>query len=128
MWYRASRVARRTVPDGGVVAGLNTDAAAIAEHRIVRRHITVASVRLCTAASQQPRGVSMGRIAVGATGDVQVAGIATIESGGVIAIGDAIGSDAIGRAVTGLGPGDFVLAIAETAAAGAGVIIEAGLI
>lgn len=107
---------------------MNTDGAVIPEHRIVRRHLTVDSIRLCTSASQQPKGVTMQRIAVGTTGDVQVAGRATIESGGVIAIGDAIGSDALGRAVAGLGPGDFVIATAETAAAGAGAIIEAGLV
>lgn len=119
--------ARRIVPDGGVYAGLNTDSAEIPKNRIVRRHTIADSVRLCTDANQKPIGVSMAAIAVGVTGDIQVAGKTVIESGDAITKGDNVGSDSTGRAIPVTDAGDFVIGVAEFAAGAAGEEVEVTL-
>lgn len=118
---------RRKVPDGGVEPGLNVDGSTIPNNRIVRRGTNTDDVRLATAASQAPRGVSMQAIPPSVTGDVQVAGRATIESGSALALGDRVGSDSVGRAVVVVNPGDFVIGTVETTASASGIIVEVAL-
>jgi hypothetical protein len=78
---------RRIVPDGAVRAGLNTGGAQIPKCRIVRRHTLTDSVRLCSAATQQPLGVSMADIEEDVTGDIQTTGKTIIETGAAVAKG-----------------------------------------
>ncbi len=116
---------RRIVPDGAVRAGLNTDSAAIPKCRIVRRHTLADSVRLCTAATQQPLGVTMSAVEQNVTVDVQVAGKTIVESGAAITKGALITSDSVGRGVATTTPGDFVIGVADEATiSGAGEFIE----
>lgn len=118
---------RRVVPDGGVRAGLNTSGATISAYRIVRRHTLIDSVRPCTAATQRPKGVTMQAIEADVTGDIQIAGKAPIEAGAAFAAEAQLTSDAVGRAIATTTPGDFVIGIAEEAAAGVGSIVEVEL-
>ncbi len=116
--------ARAIVPDGGVRAGLNTDAIVLPKARIVRDHTLTDSVRLCTAATQFPKGITMQAIAIGVTGDVQIAGKAKLEAGDVVAKDALIGSDSTGRGIAVTAPGDFVVGRAVTPATAAGQIFE----
>jgi hypothetical protein len=116
--------ARAIVPDGGVRAGLNTDAIVLPKARIVRDHTLTDSVRLCTDAAQFPKGITMQAIAIGVTGDVQIAGKAKLEAGDVVAKDALIGSDSVGRGIAVTDPGDFVVGRAVTAALAAGDIFE----
>ena len=117
--------ARQIVPDGGVRAGLNTDSATLPKHRIVREHTLTDSVRLCTDANQNPKGVTMQAIAVGVTGDIQIAGKCVLEAGAAVAKEALVGSDSVGRAITVTDPGDFVVGKAVTpTTTGAGDLIE----
>lgn len=62
-----------------------------------------------------------------ASGDavsVQMAGIAKVEAGAVVAAGDLIVCDSVGRGITSTAAGDFVVGIALEAASGAGVIFS----
>ena len=111
---------RRIVPDSAVRAGLNTDSATIPVGRIVRDHTLTDSVRLCTDANQAPKGISMGAIEVGVTGDIQVAGKAVVETGAAYAKGALLGSDSTGRAIAVTDPGDYVVGTAVEASGGAG--------
>jgi hypothetical protein len=116
---------RRIVPDGGMRAGLNTDGATIPKYRIVRDHTLTDAVRLCTAATQQPKGVSAEAILQNVTGDIQVAGKTILEAGAAVAKDDLVGSDSVGRAVHITTPGEFVVGRAVTATTnGAGDLIE----
>ena len=119
---------RRIVPDSAVRAGLNTDSATLAEGRIVRDHTLTDSVRLVTAATQKPKGVTMGSIEVGMTGDIQVAGKAVVESGAAYAKGANIGSDSVGRGVEVTTPGEYVIGTAVEASGGAGEMREVELV
>lgn len=116
--------ARAIVPDGGIRAGLNTDATVIPKYRIVRDHTLVDSVRRTTDANQHPKGVSMQEIAIGVTGDIQIAGKCILEAGDAVAKSALVGSDSLGRAVTITDPGDFVIGRAVTDCDGAGDLIE----
>jgi hypothetical protein len=118
---------RRIVPDSAVRAGLNTDSATLAACRIVRDHTLTDSVRLVTAATQKPKGVTMGSIEVGLTGDIQIAGKAVIETGASYAKGVNIGADSVGRAVEVSAPGDYVIGTAVEASGGAGELREVEL-
>ncbi len=67
-----------------------------------------------------------------AAGDIfaaaQLQGKMKVEAGGVVAVGGNVGSDASGRAIaSGAATGDYVLGVAESAAAAAGDIIEVRL-
>lgn len=116
---------RSIVPDGGVRAGLNTSGVTIPNHRIVREHTLTDSVRVCTAATQNPKGVSMQEILANVTGDIQVTGKTIIEAGAAVAKEDLVGSDGSGRAVAVTTPGNFVVGKAVTATVtGAGDLIE----
>lgn len=119
--------ARRIVPDGAIRAGLNTDSGTIPANRIVRDHTLTDSVRLCTDANQRPKGVSMEAIAVGVTGDIQIAGKVPVEAGAAVNKGDAIGSDTVGRGIATTDEDDFPIGVAATAASGAGVLFEVEL-
>lgn len=116
--------ARAIVPDGGVRAGLNTDAVVLPKARIVRDHTLTDSVRLCTDANQFPKGITMQAIAIGVTGDVQIAGKAKLEAGAAVLKDALVGSDSTGRGITITDPGDFVVGRAVTAADDAGDIFE----
>lgn len=119
---------RRIVPDGGIRAGLNTDSDVIPKCRIVRDHTLTDAVRLTTASTQKPKGVSLEDIAIGLTGDIQIAGKAVVESGAAYSKGDNLGSDSTGRAVAVSTTGDYVLLIASEAAGGAGEFHEAEIV
>lgn len=117
--------ARQIVPDGGVRAGLNTSGSTIPKHRIVRDHTLTDSVRICTDANQNPKGVSMQEILADVTGDIQVAGKCVLEAGAAVTKGDLVGSDTVGRAIAITDPGDFVVGKAVTATTtGVGDLIE----
>lgn len=115
---------RRIVPDGAIRAGLNTDSDTIPQHRIVRDHTLVDSVRLTTDANQHPKGISMEEILENVTGDIQIAGKATLEAGAAVAKDALVGSDSVGRGITVTDPGDFVIGRAVTAAGATGAIFE----
>lgn len=121
---------RRIVPDGGVRASFNTDAVTIPPCRIVRDDTTSSvpeASLLCTDATHRPSGVSMESIAVGLTGDRQIAGKAVVESGAAYNKGDEIGSDGSGRGIAVTATGSFVIGRAVEAAAGAGEFHEVEL-
>lgn len=115
---------RRIVPDGGIRAGLNTDAIVIPKARICRSHTLVDSCRLATDANQFPVGVSQEAIAIGQTGDLQIAGKTVIECGAAVAKEALVGSDSVGRAITVTDPGDFVVGRAVTVGGATGAFIE----
>lgn len=121
---------RRIVPDGGVRAGFNTDAVTIPNARLVRDDTSSSvpeATLLCVDATHRPKGVSMEPIAVGLTGDVQIAGKAILESGAAYNKGDEIGADSVGRGIAVTATGSFVIGRAVEAAAGAGEFHEVEL-
>jgi hypothetical protein len=117
--------ARQIVPDGAVRAGLNTSGVTIPKHRIVRDHTLTDAIQIATAATQNPKGISMQQILADVTGDVQVAGKAVLEAGAAVAKGDLLTSDGSGRGIATTTPGNFVIGKAVTATiTGAGDLIE----
>lgn len=117
---------RRIVPDGGVRAGQNTTGGQIAKHRIVADHATnVDEIVVAAAQTTRPKGVTMEAIEDGITGDVQIAGKATVEASAAIAKGARVSMAAGGKAVTiTAAAGNWALGTAATAAAGDGSIFE----
>lgn len=81
-----------------------------------------------TGAVGRPDGVSGEDVAIAGVFPVNIpnGSIVKVEAGGVVAVGDKVASDAVGRAVTDANPGvaGYWGGIAHTAAAALGDIIE----
>lgn len=122
--------AREMPVTGGIVPGRNASGADILGQRILEVDPANApdGVDIATAVTSNIKGVSMGVIVDGFTGDVQTDGLARVTSGAAVAVGDRVTSDAQGRAVTAAADNDVIAGVANTAASGAGIDIEVELV
>ena len=118
---------RRIVPESGVRPGLNSSGSTIAKHRIVVQGAAVDQIAQAAAATAPYYGVTMEAIANGVTGDVQVAGKATVEAGAALAKNVNVMSDASGRAILATATNNVLGRTVANAATAAGQIIEVEL-
>lgn len=104
---------------GEIVPGLNFTASLIAGQRIVKLDNTnVDGVALAAAATDALYGVTLNDIPAlpdGIGGDIVVTGMARVEAGATIAIGDKLTSDASGLAVPTTTDNDGIIGTAKTA-------------
>lgn len=117
---------RRIVPDGSVRPGLNLGVAAIPANRIVVQSTAPDQVALAAVATAPYYGVTMGAIPVGITGDVQLAGKATIEAGAAVAKNVNVMADGFGRAILATAAA-FVIGRTVNAATALGQVLEVEL-
>lgn len=123
----------RTLVDSADIRGCkNRSGSSITKSRIVKLDAGNAPDAVATAAAATDTlyGVAMETIADQANGNVQVRGVAPIETGGAISAGGKVTTDATGRAVAAApaaGTNNGLVGIALTASTGASQFIEVEL-
>ena len=113
-----------------ITAGRNRSGNAIVKARFVRLDVSEApdGVETATAVTDNLHGVSMSAIVDGANGDVMLTGLARVEAGAAVVVGDRVNSDGQGRGIpASAGAGVANGGVAKTAAAQAGDIFECEL-
>lgn len=113
---------------GGIKPGLNSTGSTIPKYRIVKKATTaVDSITPAVDGAALPFGVTMVEIKDGYAGDVQTEGVALLEAGAPITIGQKVTGGTGGKGAVA-SAGDWIIGEAASDAAADGDVIELNVV